>query len=246
MKKIFLILITGLIFQVYNAQDFFETSYKEGEKEADGFMFKTSVCDSNILIEQWKEFIKTNGGKTKGGIINKTKGENLKFSSDGKLWQGNFAYAYNDADKDYTILLSFMDSSGNYLTVKSEAKETSYLMPALYKFKYNIEKNCISNELESAKNYLSSLKKEQNTNSSKLIKINDLVRSTTAKISELESSSNNEKSQKKIEALKAKLEIQQAEIKMYTQRNFNLNSEIPAQQKVVENFESQLGALKKP
>lgn len=242
MKKRLIASISFLYVLFLHAQNIQEMTYTDNDKTMDAFGFSNPICNKEVLVNNWKTFIKKQNGKIKGGIVNKVKGTNIKFSSSGEEWNGNFAYSYNE-DNTMTIFTSFQNIQGDFLTAESSKEELKPAVIALEKFRLNILKSCYSDDLNNAKTYSLSLNKQKIRNLDNIKFLEGAIRKDSQRIEVSNSEDLSDKEITKLSKIKNNIEINKSDIQNLTERNKSLDEEIQAQQLVISDFQSKIKAL---
>ena len=243
MKKILVLSMFFCGFSAFYAQNVSEMTYLDDGKNMEGFGFINPVCSKDVLVKTWKDFIKDNGGKAKGGIISKITGTGMIFAPSGKSWYGNFAYYFNDGQKDMTILTSFQDERGIFLTSENTPEEVSYASAALEKFQVNVQRNCYSDDLANAQSYKESLQKEKSKNLDRIKFLERNIQSDNTKMSVLEPNALTDKDMKKLQNMQTQISKNQQERQTLQQRNIEIDKELPFQEQVIDDFQEKLNNI---
>jgi len=243
MKKILVLSMFFCGFSAFYAQNITAMTYLDDGKNMEGFGFINPVCSKDVLVKAWKDFIKDRGGKTKGGVISKVAGTGMIFAPSGKSWFGNFAYYFNDGQKDMTILTSFQDERGNFLTFENTPEEISYVGEALEKFKVKVQRSCYSDDLTNAQSYKESLQKEKSKNLDRIKFLQKNIQSDSTKVSVLEQNALTDKDMKRLQNMQAQISKNQQELQTLQQRNTGIDNELPFQEQVIDDFQEKLNSI---
>ncbi|MDR1877483.1 MAG: hypothetical protein LBQ84_07650 [Flavobacteriaceae bacterium] len=224
--------ISGVLLQAQNIE---ESTYIEKDKDMEAFSFSIPVCNKDVLVDVWKTFIKKQGGKVRGGIVNKVNGYDIKFVRGGESWNGYFAYSFND-DNTQTIFVSFQNILGQFINYRIPEKEA--VLEALEEFRLDVQKSCTLDDLNNAKNYSISLSKEKIRNSDRIIYLEKSLNNDRLKI-EL----NNGQSQASIDKIKQRIISNEAELQSLENRNIAIEEELEAQNIVIQRFQQRMDEL---
>lgn len=240
MKKIS-ILILGFIYSTLSqAQNIEESSYTEKNKIMESLSFSIPICNKDVLINTWKNFIKKQGGKIKGGVINKVYGSDIKFSPSGESWIGNFAYEYND-NKTMTVFTSFQDMSNTY--INSNISEKDIAIPVLENFKLDVQKSCTLDDLTYAKSYSIKLNKDKIRNSDKIFALEKTLQEDYKNVSLKSNQDISDKERENINKIKDRIIINEGEIQTLKNRNLEIDKELISQSMVIQGFQNSLDLL---
>lgn len=240
MKVKITIIVVLFFWVVGKAQDIENITYTDKDnKEVPAFSFSLPVCNKETVLSVWKNFIKKQGGKARGGVINKLNGVNLKFDPKGDLWNGILVYEYV-GDKNMNIFTSFQDSEGIYINDKSS--ERSLALPVLNDFKNNMNLTCTQQDLVGAKNYNLSLEKERIRNTDRILFLEKGIQQTNNRI-EVLNSQTSDIDEAKVSKLKEDIQNYQKEISQLKEQNLSLEKEIEAQKIVIQHFQDRLDGL---
>lgn len=245
MKKILVLSAFFCGFSAFFAQNINEMIYTEDGKNKDGFGFSNPVCSKDVLVKAWKDFIGQEGGKPKGGMVSKITGMGMKFFPQGRSWNGNFAYNYNEDQKDMTILTSFQDEQGNLLTSETTPEEISSVNSELEKFRIKVKRACISDDLTKAESYKKSLQREKSNNQNRIQFLEKKVQSNNVKISDTKQNSLKDSEVKKAQNMQARISDNQLELQALQERNEAIDSELPTQELVISDFQKKLNEIEK-
>ncbi len=238
-----LILSFGLFCGILlHAQTIEETTFTEKNKTMQAFGFTNPVCNQDVMINTWKNFIKMHNGQVKGGMINKATGSNIQFSSDGELWNGYFAYSYNE-DNTMEVFTSFQNMQGDFLTSKTSPSEVQSVKEALEEFKLNIQKDCNQDDLNRAKNYSNSLSKEKIRNSDRIMFLEKSIQTDQQKVDLNEGKTLSDKDQLYQGKFKQRIVSSQTEIQVLKDRNNAIDEEIKSQSLVIQRFQQKKDEL---
>jgi hypothetical protein len=240
MKKSPVLSLCFLLGISLQAQNIEESAYTEKNKTMEAFSFSAPVCNKDVLVNSWKTFIKKQGGKVKGGLINKANGSDIRLSPSGESWNGYFAYSFND-DQTMTIFTSFQDLEGRFINSQSSEKEIA--IPVLEKFRGDILKSCALDDLNKAKSYSIALSKEKIRNSDKIMYLEKSLRNDQLKV-ELEAGKDlSEKEQLNLTKIKQRITANEAELQALKSRNDILEEELKAQNLVILRFQNRMDEL---
>lgn len=225
-----------------HAQNIQEMTYTDNNKIMDAFGFSNPICNKEVLVNNWKNFIKKQNGKVKGGVINKATGTNIRFSPEGEAWNGYFAYSFNE-DKTMTVFTSFQNMQGDFLTAESSKEELQPAMIALEKFRLSTIKSCYSDDLDNAKNYKLSLSKEKIRNLDNIKFLEGFIKKDSQRVEVTNVENLSDKELEKLNKIKTRIESNKSEIQKLTQRNDSLDEELKAQQLVISDFQGKIEEL---
>ena len=240
MNKITIIILIFIYCTFAHAQNIEESSYTEKNKVMEALSFSIPICNKEVLIKTWRNFIKRQGGKVKGGVINKIYGTDIKFSPNGESWIGNIAYEYND-DKNMTIFTSFHNMSHTFINSKDSEKELA--IPILQDLELDIQKSCINDDLTYAKSYSIKLNKEKIRNSDKILYLQKIIHDDYIKIDLKAKEILSQKEQDHMNKIKEKIILNEAELQTLKNRNTEIDKELISQTIVEESFENKLNIL---
>jgi hypothetical protein len=240
MNKIPIVILSIIYYAFAHAQNIEESSYIEKNKIMESLSFSIPICNKEVLINSWKNFIKRQGGKVKGGIINKVYGTDIKFFSGGESWIGNFAYEFNE-NKNMTIFTSFHDISNSFINSIDSEKDKA--IPILLNFKLDIQKSCINDDLTYAKNYSIRLSKEKIHNSERILYLEKIIHDDYIKIDLKEKENITEKVSDYINKIKEKIILNEAELQTLKNRNMDIDKELVSQNMVVQSFKNKIAVL---
>lgn len=242
MKRGLIAGIGFLLFFSLHAQNIQEMTYTDNNKIMDAFGFSNPICNKEVLVNNWKNFIKKQNGKVKGGVINKATGTNIRFSPEGEAWNGYFAYSFNE-DKTMTVFTSFQNMQGDFLTAESPKEELQPAMVILEKFRLSTIKSCYSDDLDNAKNYKLSLSKEKIRNLDNIKFLEGFIKKDSQRVEVTNVENLSDKELEKLNKIKTRIESNKSEIQKLTQRNDSLDEELKAQQLVISDFQRKVEEL---
>lgn len=234
------IILLSFICAFAHSQTIEESSYTEKYKIMESLSFTLPICNKEVLVNTWKNFIKKQGGKVKGGIVNKVYGSDIKFSPNGESWLGNFAYEYND-DKSMTIFTSFHNLSNTFINSNTTEKELA--IPILEDFKLDIQKSCAIDDLTNAKSFTIKLTKEKVRNSDRIIYLEKIIRDDYNKIDLKANSKISDKEQDNLTKIKERIILNEAELQTLKNRNKDIDQELNSQTLVIQGFQNKLDTL---
>ncbi|WP_303822704.1 hypothetical protein [Apibacter mensalis] len=234
------IILLSFICAFAHSQTIEESSYTEKNKIMESLSFTLPICNKDVLITTWKNFIKKQGGKVKGGIVNKVYGSDIKFSPNGESWLGNFAYEYND-DKSMTIFTSFHNLSNTFINSNTTEKELA--IPVLEDFKLDIQKSCAIDDLTNAKSFTIKLTKEKVRNSDRILYLEKIIRDDYNKIDLKANSKISDKEQDNLTKIKERIILNEAELQTLKNRNKDIDQELNSQILVIQGFQNKLDTL---
>lgn len=234
------IILLSFICAFAHSQTIEESSYTEKNKIMESLSFTLPICNKEVLVNTWKNFIKKQGGKVKGGIVNKVYGSDIKFSSNGESWLGNFAYEYND-DKSMTIFTSFHNLSNTFINSNTTEKELA--IPILEYFKLDIQKSCAIDDLTNAKSFTIKLTKEKVRNSDRILYLEKIIRDDYNKIDLKANSKISDKEQDNLTKIKERIILNEAELQTLKNRNKDIDQELNSQTLVIQGFQNKLDTL---
>lgn len=234
------IILLSFICAFAHSQTIEESSYTEKNKIMESLSFTLPICNKEVLVNTWKNFIKKQGGKVKGGIVNKVYGSDIKFSPNGESWLGNFAYEYND-DKSMTIFTSFHNLSNTFINSNTTEKELA--IPVLEDFKLDIQKSCAIDDLTNAKSFTIKLTKEKVRNSDRILYLEKIIRDDYNKIDLKANSKISDKEQDNLTKIKERIILNEAELQTLKNRNKDINQELNSQTLVIQGFQNKLDTL---
>lgn len=234
------IILLSFICAVAHSQTIEESSYTEKNKIMESLSFTLPICNKEVLVNTWKNFIKKQGGKVKGGIVNKVYGSDIKFSPNGESWLGNFAYEYND-DKSMTIFTSFHNLSNTFINSNTTEKELA--IPILEDFKLDIQKSCAIDDLTNAKSFTIKLTKEKVRNSDRILYLEKIIRDDYNKINLKANSKISDKEQDNSTKIKERIILTEAELQTLKNRNKDIDQELNSQILVIQGFQNKLDTL---
>lgn len=234
------IILLSFICAFAHSQTIEESSYTEKNKIMESLSFTLPICNKDVLVNTWKNFIKKQGGKVKGGIVNKVYGSDIKFSPNGESWLGNFAYEYND-DKSMTIFTSFHNLSNTFINSNTTEKELA--IPVLEDFKLDIQKSCAIDDLTNAKSFTIKLTKEKVRNSDRILYLEKIIRDDYNKIDLKANSKISDKEQDNITKIKERIILNEAELQTLKNRNKDIDQELNSQTLVIQGFQNKLDTL---
>lgn len=234
------IILLSFICAFAHSQTIEESSYTEKNKIMESLSFTLPVCNKDVLVNTWKNFIKKQGGKVKGGIVNKIYGSDIKFSPNGESWLGNFAYEYND-DKSMTIFTSFHNLSNTFINSNTTEKELA--IPILEDFKLDIQKSCTIDDLTNAKSFTIKLTKEKVRNSDRILYLEKIIRDDYNKIDLKANSKISDKEQDNLTKIKERIILNEAELQTLKNRNKDIDQELNSQTLVIQGFQNKLDTL---
>ncbi|WP_128331225.1 hypothetical protein [Apibacter sp. HY039] len=244
MKKTLLSCWVCLTISLLPAQKIEEVTFTEKNKPLEGFGFKAPVCNKDVLVNTWKTFIKKNGGKVKGGVINKVTGSEIQFLQEGNTWSGYFAYSFNE-DNTLTIYTSFQDMQGDFLTSKNYKNEYDSLVTILSGYRDSILKECNLDDLNRARAYSNTLSKEKIRNSDRILYLEKSNQSDKQKVTLSEGKDLTEKEKVSIEKVKQRIISNITEIQLLRDKNRILDEQIKSQSLVIQRFETRKDHLEK-
>ena len=234
------IILLSFICAFAHSQTIEESSYTEKNKIMESLSFTLPICNKEVLVNTWKNFIKKQGGKVKGGIVNKVYGSDIKFSPNGESWLGNFAYEYND-DKSMTIFTSFHNLSNTFINSNTTEKELA--IPVLEDFKLDIQKSCAIDDLTNAKSFTIKLTKEKVRNSDRILYLEKIIRDDYNKIDLKANSKISDKEQDNLTKIKERIILNEAELQTLKNRNKDIDQELNSQILVIQGFQNKLDTL---
>lgn len=234
------IILLSFICAFAHSQTIEESSYTEKNKIMESLSFTLPICNKEVLVNTWKNFIKKQGGKVKGGIVNKVYGSDIKFSPNGESWLGNFAYEYND-DKSMTIFTSFHNLSNTFINSNTNEKELA--IPILEEFKLDIQKSCAIDDLTNAKSFTIKLTKEKVRNSDRILYLEKIIRDDYNKIDLKANSKISDKEQDNLTKIKERIILNEAELQTLKNRNKDIDQELNSQTLVIQGFQNKLDTL---
>lgn len=234
------IILLSFICAFAHSQTIEESSYTEKNKIMESLSFTLPICNKEVLVNTWKNFIKKQGGKVKGGIVNKVYGSDIKFSPNGESWLGNFAYEYND-DKSMTIFTSFHNLSNTFINSNTTEKELA--IPILEEFKLDIQKSCAIDDLTNAKSFTIKLTKEKVRNSDRILYLEKIIRDDYNKIDLKANSKISDKEQDNLTKIKERIILNEAELQTLKNRNKDIDQELNSQTLVIQGFQNKLDTL---
>lgn len=234
------IILLSFICAFAHSQTIEESSYTEKNKIMESLSFTLPICNKEVLVNTWKNFIKKQGGKVKGGIVNKVYGSDIKFSPNGESWLGNFAYEYND-DKSMTIFTSFHNLSNTFINSNTTEKELA--IPILENFKLDIQKSCAIDDLTNAKSFTIKLTKEKVRNSDRILYLEKIIRDDYNKIDLKANSKISDKEQDNLTKIKERIILNEAELQTLKNRNKDIDQELNSQTLVIQGFQNKLDTL---
>lgn len=234
------IILLSFICAFAHSQTIEESSYTEKNKIMESLSFTLPICNKDVLVTTWKNFIKKQGGKVKGGIVNKVYGSDIKFSPNGESWLGNFAYEYND-DKSMTIFTSFHNLSNTFINSNTTEKELA--IPVLEDFKLDIQKSCAIDDLTNAKSFTIKLTKEKVRNSDRILYLEKIIRDDYNKIDLKANSKISDKEQNNSTKIKERIILNEAELQTLKNRNKDIDQELNSQILVIQGFQNKLDTL---
>lgn len=234
------IILLSFICAFAHSQTIEESSYTEKNKIMESLSFTLPICNKEVLVNTWKNFIKKQGGKVKGGIVNKVYGSDIKFSPNGESWLGNFAYEYND-DKSMTIFTSFHNLSNTFINSNTTEKELA--IPILEDFKLDIQKSCAIDDLTNAKSFTIKLTKENVRNSDRILYLEKIIRDDYNKIDLKANSKISDKEQDNLTKIKERIILNEAELQTLKNRNKDIDQELNSQTLVIQGFQNKLDTL---
>lgn len=234
------IILLSFICAFAHSQTIEESSYTEKNKIMESLSFTLPICNKDVLVNTWKNFIKKQGGKVKGGIVNKVYGSDIKFSPNGESWLGNFAYKYND-DKSMTIFTSFHNLSNTF--INSNITEKELAIPVLEDFKLDIQKSCAIDDLTNAKSFTIKLTKEKVRNSDRILYLEKIIRDDYNKIDLKANSKISDKEQDNLTKIKERIILNEAELQTLKNRNKDIDQELNSQILVIQGFQNKLDTL---
>lgn len=234
------IILLSFICAFAHSQTIEESSYTEKNKIMESLSFTLPICNKEVLVNTWKNFIKKQGGKVKGGIVNKVYGSDIKFSPNGESWLGNFAYEYND-DKSMTIFTSFHNLSNTFINSNTTEKELA--IPILEDFKLDIQKSCAIDDLTNAKSFTIKLTKEKVRNSDRILYLEKIIRDDYNKIDLKANSKISDKEQDNLTKIKERIILNEAELQTLKNRNKDIEQELNSQTLVIQGFQNKLDTL---
>lgn len=234
------IILLSFICAFAHSQTIEESSYTEKNKIMESLSFTLPICNKEVLVNTWKNFIKKQGGKVKGGIVNKVYGSDIKFSPNGESWLGNFAYEYND-DKSMTIFTSFHNLSNIFINSNTTEKELA--IPILEDFKLDIQKSCAIDDLTNAKSFTIKLTKEKVRNSDRILYLEKIIRDDYNKIDLKANSKISDKEQDNLTKIKERIILNEAELQTLKNRNKDIDQELNSQTLVIQGFQNKLDTL---
>lgn len=234
------IILLSFICAFAHSQTIEESSYTEKNKIMESLSFTLPICNKDVLVNTWKNFIKKQGGKVKGGIVNKVYGSDIKFSPNGESWLGNFAYEYND-DKSMTIFTSFHNLSNTFINSNTTEKELA--IPILEDFKLDIQKSCAIDDLTNAKSFTIKLTKEKVRNSDRILYLEKIIRDDYNKIDLKANSNISDKEQDNLTKIKERIILNEAELQTLKNRNKDIDQELNSQTLVIQGFQNKLDTL---
>lgn len=234
------IILLSFICAFAHSQTVEESSYTEKNKIMESLSFTLPICNKDVLVTTWKNFIKKQGGKVKGGIVNKVYGSDIKFSPNGESWLGNFAYEYND-DKSMTIFTSFHNLSNTFINSNTTEKELA--IPILEDFKLDIQKSCAIDDLTNAKSFTIKLTKEKVRNSDRILYLEKIIRDDYNKIELKANSKISDKEQDNLTKIKERIILNEAELQTLKNRNKDIDQELNSQTLVIQGFQNKLDTL---
>lgn len=234
------IILLSFICAFAHSQTIEESSYTEKNKIMESLSFTLPICNKEVLVNTWKNFIKKQGGKVKGGIVNKVYGSDIKFSPNGESWLGNFAYEYND-DKSMTIFTSFHNLSNTFINSNTTEKELA--IPILEDFKLDIQKSCAIDDLTNAKSFTIKLTKEKVRNSDRILYLEKIIRDDYNKIDLKANSKISDKEQDNLTKIKERIILNEAELQTLKNRNKDIDQELNSQTLVIQAFQNKLDTL---
>lgn len=234
------IILLSFICAFAHSQTIEESSYTEKNKIMESLSFTLPICNKEVLVNTWKNFIKKQGGKVKGGIVNKVYGSDIKFSPNGESWLGNFAYEYND-DKSMTIFTSFHNLSNTFINSNTTEKELA--IPILEDFKLDIQKSCAIDDLTNAKSFTIKLNKEKVRNSDRILYLEKIIRDDYNKIDLKANSKISDKEQDNLTKIKERIILNEAELQTLKNRNKDIDQELNSQTLVIQGFQNKLDTL---
>lgn len=234
------IILLSFICAFAHSQTIEESSYTEKNKIMESLSFTLPICNKEVLVNTWKNFIKKQGGKVKGGIVNKVYGSDIKFSPNGESWLGNFAYEYND-DKSMTIFTSFHNLSNTFINSNTTEKELA--IPILEDFKLDIQKSCAIDDLTNAKSFTIKLTKEKVRNSDRILYLEKIIRDDYNKIDLKANSKISDKEQDNLTKIKERIILNEAELQTLKNHNKDIDQELNSQTLVIQAFQNKLDTL---
>ena len=234
------IILLSFICAFAHSQTIEESSYTEKNKIMESLSFTLPICNKEVLVNTWKNFIKKQGGKVNGGIVNKLYGSDIKFSPNGESWLGNFAYEYND-DKSMTIFTSFHNLSNTFINSNTTEKELA--IPILEDFKLDIQKSCAIDDLTNAKSFTIKLTKEKVRNSDRILYLEKIIRDDYNKIDLKANSKISDKEQDNLTKIKERIILNEAELQTLKNRNKDIDQELNSQTLVIQGFQNKLDTL---
>ena len=234
------IILLSFICAFAHSQTIEESSYTEKNKIMESLSFTLPICNKEVLVNTWKNFIKKQGGKVKGGIVNKVYGSDIKFSPNGESWLGNFAYEYND-DKSMTIFTSFHNLSNTFINSNTTEKELA--IPILEDFKLDMQKSCAIDDLTNAKSFTIKLTKEKVRNSDRILYLEKIIRDDYNKIDLKANSKISDKEQDNLTKIKERIILNEAELQTLKNRNKDIDQELNSQTLVIQGFQNKLDTL---
>lgn len=234
------IILLSFICAFAHSQTIEESSYTEKNKIMESLSFTLPICNKEVLVNTWKNFIKKQGGKVKGGIVNKVYGSDIKFSPNGESWLGNFAYEYND-DKSMTIFTSFHNLSNTFINSNTTEKELA--IPILEDFKLDIQKSCAIDDLTNAKSFTIKLTKEKVRNSDRILYLEKIIRDDYNKIDLKANSKISDKEQDNLTKIKERIILNEAELQTLKNRDKDIDQELNSQTLVIQGFQNKLDTL---
>lgn len=234
------IILLSFICAFAHSQTIEESSYTEKNKIMKSLSFTLPICNKEVLVNTWKNFIKKQGGKVKGGIVNKVYGSDIKFSPNGESWLGNFAYEYND-DKSMTIFTAFHNLSNTFINTNTTEKELA--IPILEDFKLDIQKSCAIDDLTNAKSFTIKLTKEKVRNSDRILYLEKIIRDDYNKIDLKANSKISDKEQDNLTKIKERIILNEAELQTLKNRNKDIDQELNSQTLVIQGFQNKLDTL---
>lgn len=234
------IILLSFICAFAHSQTIEESSYTEKNKIMESLSFTLPICNKEVLVNTWKNFIKKQGGKVKGGIVNKVYGSDIKFSPNGESWLGNFAYEYND-DKSMTIFTSFHNLSNTFINSNTTEKELA--IPILEDFKLDIQKSCAIDDLTNAKSFTIKLTKEKVRNSDRILYLEKIIRDDYNKIDLKANSKISDKEQDNPTKIKERIILNEAELQTLKNRDKDIDQELNSQTLVIQGFQNKLDTL---
>ncbi|MDR2122101.1 MAG: hypothetical protein LBP34_03155 [Flavobacteriaceae bacterium] len=240
MRKNLILILSCIPGILLHSQNLEESTYTEKDRILESLSFSIPICTKDVLVSTWKNFIKKQGGKVIGGIINKASGADIKFTPSGDFWSGHFAYGFND-DETITIFTSFQNDQGDFMSFQSPEKEVAF--PVLEEFRMDILKSCTLDDLNRSRSYSITLSKEKIRNSDRIMYLEKNSRNNQLKIDLKSGQELSEKEQLNLEKIKQRIISNESELQALKNRNIAIEEELKAQDLVIQRFEQRMDTL---